>query len=106
MGGTAAAAMLVAETAKEIYDYNKERKKTKKNLVALKTQKNMEINAAKNLLERNLAARKAKISSMGLVDSSSALAAKRRLKTEGLTDIAGTQYDYNLKERNLLDNTF
>ena len=103
MGGAAAAATLAVTKAKDIYDYNKDRRKTKKNLIGLKTQKNMEINSAKNLLERNLAARKAKISSMGLVNSSSALAAKKRLKTEGLMDIAKTEYDYKLRENDLLD---
>jgi len=102
MGGTAAlAATIAAPKAKEVYDYNKERRRAKQNLVGLKTQKNMELKKAENLLERNLAERKARISSMGLNDSASALAAKKRLKVEGLTDMARTNYDYRLKERSL-----
>jgi len=104
MGGTAAAATLAVTKAKDVYDYNKERRRAKKDLIGLKTQKNMEINSAKNLLERNLAERKAKISSMGLADSASALAAKKRTNTEGLIDIARTNYDYRLKERALKNN--
>ena len=99
MGGTATAAAMATMKAKEVYDYNKERKKAGKNLVGLKTQKNMEINAAKNLLEENLAQQKARISSMGLVNSSSALAAKKRFNSDAQKDIAKIGYNYGEKER-------
>ena len=104
MGGTAAAASVAVTKGKELYDYNKERRKAKKNLIGLKTQKNYEINAAKNLLERNLAEKKAKISSMGLINSSSASAAKKRLKTEGLMNISRINHDYAQKENAIVDN--
>lgn len=84
MGGTAATAALLAGTT--LFEMHNNRKKAQRELKSIKTEQKLKQQKQQNLLEKDLASRRARISGSGLSDSNSALSTQARLASEATQD--------------------
>lgn len=102
MGGTAALAT-AAVAAKSLFDQHQANKSATKKLTDSKIQNAIERKKALNLLDEDMAARRAKLSKNGVLSSNSSTAYLTRNRKNAYDSINGTELKYAAKNRDTTD---
>lgn len=103
MGGIAAAGSFAepilfgATLGKGLNDLSKDKKNTKQQLSLVRQQQENNRNKQKNILEEQLASRRARLGSMGISSSGSAAASHNKLIEDTYNNIAEDDNEYNNK---------
>lgn len=86
-----------AKLGLNMIDMENSKKNTNRQLLSIRQQQATNRNRQKNILEEQLASRRARIGSMGISASGSAMASQNRLVEDAYSNIAEDDNEYNLK---------
>ena len=102
-GGLAAPLLIGAGVGLTAYDLINGANQNKKQLKAVKKQQLINAQQKKNLLEERLAARRARVGSLGITSDGSETASIKKIAQDGFNDIAFDDIGYNQKSSEISD---
>lgn len=95
MGGSAGPADIAGSTLGRVNDMYSERKARTAELKNIRTQKAINEKKKKNILEEQLAKRRAKVGSMGISTSGSSIAVQNKIVSDAYEDISYDNHAYD-----------